>query len=91
MDLPVTVPDAVLGARVDAPTPEGSVALTIPPRSNSGQMLRLKGRGAYAADGRRGDLFARLVIMLPDAPDDALVRFAADWRDKRPYTPKRKG
>jgi hypothetical protein len=54
-------------------------------------MLRLKGRGAYAADGRRGDLFARLVIMLPDAPDDALVRFAADWRDKRPYTPKRKG
>lgn len=91
MDLPVSVPDAVLGARVDAPTPEGSVALTIPPRSNSGQMLRLKGRGAYAADGKRGDLFARLMIMLPDAPDDALVRFAADWRDKRPYAPKRKG
>ena len=91
MDLPVSVPDAVLGARVDAPTPEGSVALTIPPRSNSGQMLRLKGRGAYAADGRRGDLFARLMIMLPDAPDEALVRFSTEWRDKRPYAPKRKG
>lgn len=90
MDLPVSVPDAVLGARVDAPTPEGFVALTIPPRSNSGQMLRLKGKGAFAADGRRGDLLARLVIMLPDAPDEALVRFASDWRDKRPYAPKRK-
>jgi DnaJ-class molecular chaperone len=90
MDLPVSVPDAMLGARIDAPTPEGPVALTIPPRSNSGQMLRLKAKGAYTADGRRGDLLARLVVMLPDAPDEALVRFASDWRDKRPYAPKRK-
>ena len=90
MDLPISVPDAILGARVDAPTPDGPVSLTVPPRANSGQTLRLKGRGATDAQGRRGDLLARLVVMLPDMPDDALEAFAREWRDKRPYQPRRK-
>lgn len=88
MDLPVSVPDAVLGGKVAAPTPEGPVSLNVPKGSNSGQTLRLKGRGAYAK-GKRGDLFARLVVTLPDAPDEALTRFAEDWRNKRPYKPRR--
>ncbi len=91
MDLPITAPDAILGAKVDAPTPDGAVSLTVPPRANSGQTLRLKGRGAMGPDGKRGDLFARLVVTLPDMPDEALVRFAEEWRDKRPYQPRRKG
>jgi DnaJ-class molecular chaperone len=92
MDLPVSVPDAVLGAKVDAPTPEGVVSLTVPKGSNSGAMLRLKGRGAVdPGTGRRGDLFARLSVVLPDAPDPELERFAERWRKERPYTPKRKG
>jgi DnaJ-class molecular chaperone len=90
MDLPISVPDAILGARVDAPTPDGPVSLTVPPRANAGQTLRLKGRGATDAQGRRGDLLARLVVMLPDMPDDALEAFAREWRDKRPYQPRRK-
>ncbi len=90
MDLPISVPDAILGARVDAPTPDGPVSLTVPPRANSGQTLRLKGRGATDAQGRRGDLLARLVVMLPDMPDEALEAFAREWRDKRPYLPRRK-
>ena len=90
MDLPISVPDAILGARVDAPTPDGPVSLTVPPRANSGQTLRLKGRGATDAQGRRGDLLARLVVMLPDMPDEALEAFAREWRDKRPYQPRRK-
>jgi len=85
MDLPVSVPDAVLGAKVRVPTPEGAVQMTIPAGSNSGKLLRLKGRGAFA-QGRRGDLLARLVVTLPDEPDAALVKFAEDWRAKRPYT-----
>lgn len=88
MDLPVSVPDAVLGGKVQAPTPEGPVSVTIPKGANSGQTLRLKGRGAYA-DGRRGDLKARLVVTLPAAPDEALVRFAETWRAERPYRPGR--
>ncbi|WP_395944583.1 DnaJ C-terminal domain-containing protein [Brevundimonas sp.] len=88
MDLPVSVPDAVLGAKVRVPTPEGVVQMTIPAGSNSGKILRLKGRGAFA-QGRRGDLLARLVATLPDEPDEALTRFAEEWRAKRPYTPGR--
>ena len=60
MDLAVSVPDAVLGAKVRVPTPEGAVQMTIPAGSNSGKVLRLKGRGAFDK-GRRGDLLARLV------------------------------
>jgi DnaJ-class molecular chaperone len=88
MDLPVSVPDAVLGAKVRAPTPEGEVQVTIAPGSNSGKLLRLKGRGAFA-QGRRGDLLARIVVTLPETPDAALIKFAEDWRAKRPYTPGR--
>ena len=92
MDLPVSIPDAVLGAKVEAPTPDGPVTLTVAKHSNSGAILRLKGRGAVDAEnGRRGDLFARLVISLPDPPDGELDRFAEIWRKDRPYTPRRKG
>lgn len=88
MDLPVSVPDAVLGGKIQVPTPEGAVMMTIPKGSNSGKILRLKARGAYAA-GKRGDLLARLVVTLPETPDDELIRFATEWRDKRPYKPGR--
>ena len=88
MDLPVSVPDAVLGGKVQAPTPDGAVSVTIPAGSNSGQTLRLKGRGAFVG-GRRGDLKARLVVTLPETPDDVLTNFAEDWRAKRPYRPGR--
>lgn len=86
MDLPVSVPDAVLGGKIPVRTPEGAVSMTIPKGSNSGQVLRLKGRGAFAA-GKRGDLLARLIVTLPEQPDDTLVKFATDWRNKRPYRP----
>lgn len=88
MDLPVTVYDAVLGGKVEAPTPEGPVTLTVPKGANAGAMLRLKGRGLPDAAGRRGDLLARLVITLPDKPDAELSAFAETWRAKRPYSPK---
>ncbi|MET4682881.1 DnaJ C-terminal domain-containing protein [Brevundimonas faecalis] len=88
MDLAVSVPDAVLGGKIPVPTPEGTVMMTIPKGSNSGKTLRLKGRGAYAG-GKRGDLLARLVVTLPETPDEDLVRFATEWRDKRPYKPGR--
>lgn len=86
MDLPVSVPDAVLGGKVTVPTPEGKVMMSIPKGSNSGKVLRLKGRGAFA-DHQRGDLFAKLMVTLPEDEDEQLVRFAEDWRKNRPYTP----
>jgi DnaJ-class molecular chaperone len=90
MDVPISAPDAVLGGKVTAPTPEGNVTLSVPKGSNSGSMLRLKGRGLPNMRGGRGDLMARLIVTLPDEPDEALERFAESWRKERPYTPRRK-
>ncbi len=88
MDLPVSVPDAVLGGKVEAPTPEGPVNLNVPKGSNSGSTLRLRKRGLADAKGRRGDLLARLVVTLPDQEDAALEAFAQSWRRDRPYAPR---
>ena len=91
MDLPVSIPDAVLGAKVDAPTPEGSVSLGIPKNTSSGAVLRLKGRGAVdPSTGSRGDLFARVMLALPEGDDAALTAFAETWRKQRPYVAKRR-
>ena len=88
MDLPISVPDAMLGGKVECQTPDGTVSVTVPKGSNSGQTLRLKGRGAFAG-GARGDLKARLIVTLPDTIDPILERVAEDWRANRPYKPGR--
>ena len=90
MDLPVSIPDAILGGKVQAPTPDGAVTLTVPKGANSGQSLRLKGKGLSDAAGRRGDLIARLLLVLPEILDDDLIAFAEKWRAKRPYTPRKR-
>jgi DnaJ-class molecular chaperone len=91
MDVPISVPDAVLGGKVEAPTPDGPVTLTVPKGANSGQILRLKGRGlGDPATGRRGDLLARLMVTLPDTVDPELEAIAEQWRAQRPYAPRRK-
>jgi DnaJ-class molecular chaperone len=90
MDVPVTVYDAVLGGKAEAPTPDGPVTLTIPKGANTGTRLRLKGRGLADPLGRRGDLFARLVVALPDKPDAELEKLAETWKRARPYAPKRR-
>lgn len=84
-DLPITLYQAVLGGKVDAPTLEGRVELSVPPNSSSGRVLRLRGKGLPKADGARGDLYAVLKIMLPDAPDPELETLMRTWRDTRPY------
>ncbi len=87
MDQPVALYDAVLGGKVPVRTPEGTVSMTIPAGSNSGKVLRLKGRGAFA-DGRRGDLLAKLMIILPE-DSAALVKLAQGIRDRGPIRPFR--
>lgn len=87
MDQPVPLYDAVLGGKVPVRTPEGTVSMTIPAGSNSGKVLRLKGRGAYAA-GKRGDLLAKLMIVLP-GDDAALTKLAQKARDEGPIRPFR--
>jgi DnaJ-class molecular chaperone len=78
LELPVTLKEAVLGAKVKVPTPEGAVMLTIPKGTTSGKVLRLKGRGFVGKDGTRGDQLVTVEVDVP--PDDAeLQRFAESW------------
>ena len=78
LELPVTLREAVVGAKVKVPTPEGAVMLTIPKGTSSGKVLRLKGRGFVARDGKRGDQLVTVEIDIPS--DDAeLQRFAEKW------------
>ena len=73
--LPVTLKEAVLGAKVKVPTAEGPVMLTIPKGSSSGKVLRLKGRGFTAKDGKRGDQLVTREIDVPaERPRAAEVR-----------------
>ena len=76
--LPVTLKEAVLGAKVKVPTPEGPVMLTIPKGASSGTVLRLKGRGFTGKDGKRGDQLVAVEVDLP-AHDPALQQFAESW------------
>lgn len=84
MDLNVSLTEAVEGARIQAPTPTGNVTLTIPAGSNTGKVLRLKGKGVAG----QGDQFVRLQVMLPDTADEELRKFVKKW-PKRDYVPPR--
>ncbi len=64
--LPVTLAEAVQGAKVDVPTPYGTITLRVPPRTNSGVKLRIKGHGVKNKEGNKGDLYAEVLIVLPD-------------------------
>jgi len=82
LTLPVTLNEAVLGAKVKVPTPEGPVMLTIPKGTTSGKALRLKGRGFTAKDGKRGDQLVTVQVDLPSG-DPELEAFAERWNDPR--------
>lgn len=76
--LPVSLKEAVLGAKVKVPTPEGPVMLTVPKGATSGKILRLKGRGFTDKAGKRGDLLVALAIDIPPG-DSALESFVGTW------------
>jgi DnaJ-class molecular chaperone len=89
MDLPVTLKEAVAGGKVTVPTLSGALALTVPPGSNTGTVLRLKGRGIPAhGKAQAGDFYVRLVISLPEPPDAALKAFVEGWNPS--YDPRAK-
>jgi len=78
LELPVSLKEAVLGAKVKVPTPDGPVMLTIPKGTTSGKVFRLKGRGFAAKDGKRGDQLVAVEIDVP-ADDPQLRKFVEGW------------
>jgi DnaJ-class molecular chaperone len=85
LDLPVTLGEAVLGGKVEVPTPTGRVAMSLPKGANSGTKLRLKGRGVAG----KGDLYVTLRIVLPEGGDKALEDFVRSWTPSRSDDPRR--
>jgi DnaJ-class molecular chaperone len=83
--LPITLDEAVLGGKVEAPTIGGSVNLTVPRGASSGQVLRLRGRGIRG----KGDQKVELKIVMPPQIDDALAEFMEGWRAKNAYNPRK--
>lgn len=82
LDLPISLDEAVHGAKVKVPTPEGAVMLTVAPGSSSGKTLRLGGKGFTRKDGSRGDQLVTLEVQLPEGDAD-LVKRLEGWRDPR--------
>ncbi len=87
MDLPLTLDEAVRGAKVKCPTVDGPVMLTIKPGTNGGTVMRLGGKGWTMKGGKRGDQLVTLEIQLPEDLD-AFAKRIEDWSD--PASPREK-
>ena len=73
----MTLAEAALGAKVDVPTPHGTITLKVPPGTSSGTRLRAKGQGVKRSDGTAGDLYAEILIEIPkqiDSQGTELIR-----------------
>ncbi len=82
IDAPISLADAVLGAKVAVPTLAGRVQVSVPPMADTGKAMRLKGKGLPRKKGH-GDLFVDLKITLPDKPDAELQALMQRWRKAR--------
>ena len=88
MELPVSLPEAVLGGKVTVPTVSGSVSMTIPKGANTGLTLRLKGKGIRDPKMGTGDQYVTLKVVLPDEVDGKLAEFIKDWAPEHAYDPR---
>ena len=89
LDLPITLYEAILGARVRAPTLSGEIEVSVAPGSNGGRVLRLRGKGLPGGpEQAAGDLLATLRIVLPNEPDAELTALMRKMRDQKPYQPR---
>jgi DnaJ-class molecular chaperone len=89
VEVPVSLSEAVAGGRINVPTPSGPVTMTVPKHSNTGTVLRLRGKGVAKPGGGNGDEFVKLKVMLPDPPDAALDAFVSSWETGKTYDPRR--
>jgi DnaJ-class molecular chaperone len=86
VEVPVTLKEAVLGAKIDVPTIDGPVAMTVPKGSNTGTTLRLRGRGVIdRKSGQRGDQYVKLKVVLPNPAGEKLTKFCENWGPEGDY------
>lgn len=90
LDLPISVDEAVLGAKIEVPTATGRVALNVPKGTNSSTVFRLRGKGVRnLTTGATGDQLVTVRIVLPETIDDQLSYFMSEWRQKHGYDPRK--
>lgn len=88
LEFPISLGEAVLGAKVVVPTPTGPVTMALPHGANTGTVVRLRGKGVRRSDGSQGDEYLTLKVMLPAEPDAELEAFLASWGGNG-YDPRR--
>ena len=88
LELPISLVEAVLGGKVQVPTPAGAVVMSVPANSSSGRTLRVKGKGVARQNHTRGDVYVTLKIVLPEKPDPELKAFVAGWSAGKAYDPR---
>lgn len=89
IDVPITVAEAALGAPIEVPTLEGTLTITVPPGTSSGQKLRLRGKGGKKKTGDRGDQYAVMKIVLPKQLDETSRRLIEEFAQRNPLEPRR--
>ncbi|SMP65794.1 curved DNA-binding protein [Neorhodopirellula lusitana] len=87
--LPITVGEAAMGAKIDVPTPKGTVRLSIPAGSRSGKRLRLKGQGIQFSSGSPGDLIAELQIQLPEELSESATELIKQFEEAQDFEPRK--
>ena len=89
LELPVSLTEAVLGGKISVPTPTGAVSMNVPKGSNTGTVLRLRGKGVARSNGTRGDEYVKLKVVLPEKPDPELEKFVQSWTAGKAHDPRR--
>ena len=88
VSVPITLAEAAIGAKIDVPTPMGQITLTIPPNTSSGKRLRLKGMGVPTPGGGHGDLYAEMLIVLPDSFNEESRQAIRQLDERNPLEPR---
>ena len=90
LDVPVTLKEAILGAKIEVPTLTGHVSLTVPKGSNTGTKMRLKDRGIRnRKTGKKGHLYVTLKVVLPDGEEPELSAFLESWTPRKAQNPRK--
>jgi len=89
IEVPISLREAVLGAKVEVETLSGTVFVAVPPNSSTGKILRLRGKGFPNRHGGHGDQYVVLKVVLPRRPDAELTAFMTNWEAGKTHDPRR--
>ncbi|QDU59750.1 Curved DNA-binding protein [Planctomycetes bacterium Pan216] len=88
VEVPISISEAILGGSIDVPTLEGMTTITLPAGTSSGQKLRLRQKGGYTKSGQRGDLYARMKVVVPKNIDEESRRLIKEFGERNASNPR---